>query len=293
MFKRSCNTLLAVIMLSLCTGCTNPIHLPGTSSVQEPAPEPAPVPHTVPPEPEKPADNPAQDSLPPQHASSAGTQSDSGEGKNPPADSEETGGEEAVTVVADPDSITVLLNKHFALPKDYRPQDLIYPAVPFLDPKKNEKHLMRKEAAQALEKLFAAAKKDGITLMGVSAFRSYTTQEVLFNYYVKQDGEEKARTYSAVPGTSEHQTGLAIDVSGTDRKCAAADCFAGTKEAKWLEQHAAEYGFIIRYPLGKEAITGYQYEPWHIRYVGKKIAEEIMGQKITLEEYLHQVPVSK
>jgi D-alanyl-D-alanine carboxypeptidase len=291
MSKRSCNTLLSIILIALCTGCTIPIHLPATSPVHEPAPEPAP--HTVTPEPAKPADDAARDSLSPQHFPSSDTHSASGEGKKTSAASGETGREEAVTVVADPDSITVLLNKHFALPKNYRPKDLTYPAVPFLNPKKSEKQLMRKEAAQALEKLFAAAKKDGITLMGVSAFRSYASQEVLFNYYVKQDGEEKARTYSALPGTSEHQTGLAIDVSGTDRKCAAADCFAGTREAAWLEQHAAEYGFIIRYPRGKEAITGYQYEPWHIRYVGKKIAEEIMGKKITLEEYLHQVPVSK
>ncbi|MNC65163.1 D-alanyl-D-alanine carboxypeptidase [compost metagenome] len=96
-----------------------------------------------------------------------------------------------------------------------------------------------------------------------------------------------------MPGHSEHQTGLAIDLSGTDGKCAAESCFAGTKEANWLADHAAEYGFIIRYPEGKQAITGYMYEPWHVRYVGKDIAASIAERGITLEEYYDAVPVSK
>lgn len=199
----------------------------------------------------------------------------------------------AVQVVTKPDSVTVLVNKHFVLPKDYKPSDLVYPNVPFLFKEKNEKRKMRNEAAKALENLFAGAKKDGIYLAGVSAYRSYSTQKLLFDLYVRLYGEKKARTFVAVPGASEHQTGLAIDVSGIDGKCAAQDCFAGSKEAKWLAQHAAEYGFIIRYPKGKESITGYQYEPWHIRYVGTKIAKEIARKGITLEEYLNAVPVSK
>ena len=100
-------------------------------------------------------------------------------------------------------------------------------------------------------------------------------------------------TYSAVPGHSEHETGLAIDVSGSDGKCAATDCFGDTMEAKWLAEHAAEYGFIIRYPKGKESITGYKYEPWHLRYVGVQIASEIAEQASTLEEYYNAVPVTR
>jgi D-alanyl-D-alanine carboxypeptidase len=193
-----------------------------------------------------------------------------------------------------PDSITVLVNKQHALPKEYAPTDLVNdPEIPFTFSGNDEKRLMRKEMAEALKKMFAAAKKDGIALAGVSAYRSYATQEALFNAYVQQDGLEKAKTYSAVPGTSEHETGLAIDVSGSDGKCAAEDCFGDTKESKWLEQHAAEYGFIIRYPKGKEAITGYQYEPWHIRYVGQAAAQEIAKRGITLEEYEGAGPVSK
>lgn len=192
-----------------------------------------------------------------------------------------------------PETVAVLVNKQFALPENYEPKDLVYPDVPFTFKDKIEKRMMRKEAAAALEEMFAAAKADGINLAGVSAYRSHATQTTLFNRYVKKDGEEKAKTYSAVPGHSEHETGLAIDVSGSDGKCAAEDCFGGTKEAEWLEKHVAEFGYIIRYPEGKDSITGYKYEPWHIRYVGKDVAQEIVDKGITLEEYYNAVPVSK
>jgi len=195
-------------------------------------------------------------------------------------------------VAADPENVAVLVNKEYALPEDYKPEDLVYPDVRFTFKEKIEKRKMRKEAASALEELFAGAEKDNIYLAGVSAYRSHSTQTSLFNRYVKKDGLEKAKTYSAVPGHSEHETGLAIDVSGSDGKCAAEDCFGGTKEAEWLAEHAHEYGFIIRYPEGKENITGYKYEPWHLRYVGKEIAADIVEREITLEEYYDAVPVS-
>ncbi|SFL75354.1 D-alanyl-D-alanine carboxypeptidase [Paenibacillus sp. 1_12] len=194
-------------------------------------------------------------------------------------------------VATNPESITVLVNKQQALPDSYEPKDLVYPNVPFTFKEQIDKRKMRKEAAAALENLFEGAKKSGINLAGVSAYRSYATQKTLYNNYVKQDGEEKAKTYSAVPGHSEHETGLAIDVSGSDGKCAAQNCFAVTKEAKWLDSHAAEYGFIIRYPDGKEAITGYQYEPWHLRYVGIQLSKELTQKNLTLEEYFNAVPV--
>lgn len=131
----------------------------------------------------------------------------------------------------EPDSIAVMVNKEYGLPGNYKPTDLVYPEVRFTFKEKIEKRMMRKEAAEALEKLFAGAEEDGIYLAGVSAYRSKETQTRLFNRYVEKDGEELARTYSAVPGYSEHQTGLAIDVSGSDGKCAAESCFGGTKEA--------------------------------------------------------------
>lgn len=191
-----------------------------------------------------------------------------------------------------PASIAVVVNKTYYMPPNYVPKNLVYPNVPFIFKKKVEKRKMRIEAAKALEKMFAAAKKDRIYLSGVSGYRSYTTQKALFDRYVKRDGYEKARTYSAIPGTSEHQTGLAIDVSGSSGKCAAAPCFANTKEAKWLNKNSAKYGFIIRYPKGKESITGYRYEPWHLRYVGN-ISKPIKAHGITLEEYLNVKSVSK
>ena len=220
----------------------------------------------------------------------SGAENSPGQG---PADSGADNGQTVDTAAAsDPYSTAVLINKQFALPDDYEPKDLVYPDVRFTFKEKIEKRMMRKEAAEALKELFAGAEQDGIYLAGVSAYRSHKTQTALFNRYVEKDGEEKAKTYSAVPGHSEHETGLAIDVSGSDGKCAAESCFGDTKEAAWLADHATEYGFIIRYPEGKEDITGYKYEPWHLRYVGKEIAADIAERGITLEEYYDAVPVS-
>lgn len=194
--------------------------------------------------------------------------------------------------VSRPNNIPVLVNKDFALPANYKPTDLIYPDVPFLFEEKIEKRMMRKEAAHALEELFQAAEQDGIFLAGVSAYRSHSTQAKIYQENIERDGFEVAATYSAFPGTSEHETGLAIDVSGSSGTCATVDCFGGTEEAEWLENHAHEHGFIVRYPKGKQSITGYKYEPWHLRYVGVSIAEEITNKGITLEEYTNAVPVA-
>ncbi|WP_168123059.1 M15 family metallopeptidase [Paenibacillus sp. HB172176] len=199
----------------------------------------------------------------------------------------------AIAVIAHPASVTALVNPYNKLPDDYKPDNLVYPDVAFIFSEKLEKRMMRQEAADALEQLFSGAEEDGIYLAGVSAYRSHATQTALFNRYVERDGYEKARTYSALPGTSEHESGLAIDVTSSDGKCAAADCFGDTKEAAWLKEHAGEYGFIIRYPDGKDKITGYQYEPWHIRYVGTELSGELAASGKTLEEYYDAVPVSR
>ncbi|WP_138754052.1 M15 family metallopeptidase [Paenibacillus sinopodophylli] len=201
--------------------------------------------------------------------------------------------EDGLVVIAQPADIAVLVNKQRKLPEEYNPSDLVYPDVRFIFSEKVEKRKLRQEAATALEKLFSAAEDDKVMLAGVSAYRSHSTQQKLFDRYVKRDGLVKARTYSAFPGTSEHETGLAIDISGSDGKCAAADCFADTKEAKWLAEHADEYGFIVRYPEGKEKITGYQYEPWHLRFVGVDLAAELANSGETLEEYYDAVPVTQ
>lgn len=193
--------------------------------------------------------------------------------------------EEVIPMVAKPDDMAVLINKQNKLPANFVPKTLVDSGISFPFTNSIEIQKLRKDAAVAIQTLVRDAKKSGITIVGVSGYRSYSTQVSLFESYVKQDGYEKARKYSAIPGTSEHQTGLAIDVGNSSATCAAKDCFQNTKEAKWLQLHVADYGFIIRYPKGKEAITGYQYEPWHLRYVGKVVATEIMKQGITLEEY--------
>ncbi|MEB3102437.1 D-alanyl-D-alanine carboxypeptidase family protein [Ferviditalea candida] len=196
-----------------------------------------------------------------------------------------TTGPDGLAVVTNPADPAVVVNKQRGLPADYIPMDLVQPHVPFSFAGDSEKKHLRKAAANALEQLFAAAKKDGIELFGVSGYRSYRTQQTIFSYNVKHQGEEEARRFSAQPGHSEHQTGLAIDVSSQSAKFGLEETFGDTVEGKWLASHAHEFGFIIRYPKGKEESTGYAYEPWHIRYVGKQIAEQIYRKNWTLEEF--------
>ncbi|MBB4073927.1 D-alanyl-D-alanine carboxypeptidase [Anoxybacillus voinovskiensis] len=193
-------------------------------------------------------------------------------------------------IIMNPTNILALVNKEQSLPASYKPNDLVVPNVPFSFSETNvEKRYMRLEAARALEQLFAAAQKEGISLIAVSGYRSYERQKELFDEEVKKNGKEKAVHAVAFPGQSEHQTGLAIDISSQSIKANLTASFGDTNEGKWVAVHAHEYGFIIRYPKGKEAITGYQYEPWHIRYVGQKAAKVIYEKNITLEEYFQIV----
>ncbi|MBB6282391.1 M15 family metallopeptidase [Geobacillus subterraneus] len=193
-------------------------------------------------------------------------------------------------VIMNPDNILVLVNKEQSLPPGYKPADLIVPRVPFsFDDPKAEKRHMRAEAAAALEEMFAAARRDGIELVAVSAYRSYERQQVIFAEEVRQKGEEKAVQVVAHPGQSEHQTGLAVDISSRSAGYQLTEAFGATKEGQWVAAHAHEYGFIIRYPKGKEAVTGYKYEPWHLRYVGRKAAAVIKERGLTLEEYFQTV----
>lgn len=122
----------------------------------------------------------------------------------------------------------------------------------------------------------------------MSAYRSYALQKRIFDSKAAERGEEEANQASAKPGQSEHQTGLAIDVSCRSVDFELEESFGETKCGQWLAKHAADFGFIIRYPKGKSDITGYEYEPWHIRYVGKQAAQAITGQGLVLEQYLTQ-----
>lgn len=191
----------------------------------------------------------------------------------------------AVTVVADPLSETVLVNKRWRLPPGWEPPDLVEPAVAFTFSGDDPKRLLRAPAARALESLFAAAAEAGTPLAAVSGYRSEQTQADLYGLAVSQRGETQADAHQARPGHSEHQTGLAMDVTGADGTCAVEDCFGATPQAAWLAQHAAEHGFIVRYPAGKEAVTGYAYEPWHLRFVGIDLAQRLTADGLALEEH--------
>ena len=157
----------------------------------------------------------------------------------------------------------LIVNKTYSVPKDYNPGSLT------------------SEAKNAFDEMQKAASVDNIKLWIASGFRSYSLQTSLYNNYVLKDGKTKADTYSARPGHSEHQTGLAMDLNIIDSS------FEGTPEAIWIEKNCYKYGFIIRYPKGKEEITGYKYEPWHVRYLGKELSEKVYNSGKTLEEYLN------
>ncbi len=188
----------------------------------------------------------------------------------------------------------VLANKSHALGKDYVPENLVALTCTTADSTKT--YELNEDAANALYAMLAAMKADGVTDIYVtSAYRSYSYQESLFERYVKEhidDGmsraqaEAKAATYSSRAGESEHQTGLCIDFTTTSESGQLNESFETTPAFAWLSEHAWEYGFILRYPKGDEAITGYTYEPWHYRFVGRYAAAEIYQSNLTLEEYL-------
>ncbi|WP_405099071.1 D-alanyl-D-alanine carboxypeptidase family protein [Oceanobacillus sp. FSL H7-0719] len=188
-------------------------------------------------------------------------------------------------VLGNPYDQLAIVNKANALPEDYIPHDLVVPDVRFPFTEDLPKKQLREPAALALEDLFAAADTAGFELYAQSGYRSYERQVSLFNAYTEKHGEEAANAFSARPGESEHQTGLSMDISSASVNYQLVTDFGETPEGQWVEQHAADYGFIIRYPEGKEDITEYQFEPWHLRYVGKKAAQEINKAGVTLEEY--------
>jgi D-alanyl-D-alanine carboxypeptidase len=182
-------------------------------------------------------------------------------------------------------SLWVIVNKGRALPSDYVPAQLVVPTVPLrLGSAASEMHL-RSDAAAAMEAMFAAAKTDNISLMLASGYRSYASQKAVYSSYVAQSGQAEADTFSARPGFSEHQTGLAADVEPASRHCEVDQCFADTPEGRWLAANCYKYGFVIRYQQNTQQLTGYEYEPWHIRYVGKDLAAQLQSSQQTLEQF--------
>lgn len=184
-----------------------------------------------------------------------------------------------------------LVNKDNILESSYIPSDLVYPKVNCVISGKDNRNLMRRTAASALEEMFNAAKKDNVQLYLNSAFRAYLTQKAVY-----QAGAQSSTTtgdYIARPGESEHQTGLAVDICSKSANFKLDENFGNTKEGKWLLANAYKYGFILRYPKDKESITGYNYEAWHYRYVGTELAEYLNDNKLTLDEVYNQVKLTK
>ena len=177
-----------------------------------------------------------------------------------------------------PNNIDVLVNKNNRLDKDYIPNDLV-----LLDLKySNEDKYLRKEAYNSFIKLHNDALKLGYKIIVVSAYRSYDYQKKLYEDYVFKGGKSYADKCSARSGHSEHQTGLAIDVMGSNNDY---NLFSESIEFNWMINNSYKYGFILRYPKDKENITGFKYEPWHYRYVGIKLAKYLYENNLTLEEY--------
>jgi D-alanyl-D-alanine carboxypeptidase len=181
------------------------------------------------------------------------------------------------------DSIYRIISSAYPVEQSYVPQNLVEPDVNM-----NHTQQVREELAEPLKQLFAAAEKAGISLKLVSGYRSYQLQVSLMNTYTERYGAEFARRIDDHPGASEHQLGLAVDLGDESGKCELSECFVQTSASQWLEDHAYEYGFIERYPEGKESVTGIMYSPWHYRYVGTEQAEKIHASGLSMEEYYNR-----
>ncbi|MGM7703016.1 cell wall-binding repeat-containing protein [Pseudalkalibacillus sp. Hm43] len=182
----------------------------------------------------------------------------------------------------------LLVNKRRNIPASYEPERLVEPNVRF-SPNVSEndnKRLMNSIAEGHLERLFDAAWNDGMELYAQSGYRSYERQQEIHRYYTREYGEDYADRVSAEPGHSEHQTGLAMDVTSPAVNYQLVEEFGDTEEGRWVERNAHRFGFIIRYPEGEEDVTGYKYEPWHLRYVGESVARYMKANNKVLEEYL-------
>ena len=177
------------------------------------------------------------------------------------------------------DDILVLVNKYHYLDSDYVPSDLEEITNKYNIGNNNK---LRHVARIAFENMFKGALKDNIKIYSGSAYRSYSHQQNLYNTYVSENGKKKADTFSARPGSSEHQTGLATDILNAQFEFIS----ASDKEYTWLVNNSYKYGFILRYPKGKEKVTGYMFEEWHYRYVGEKIAKTLYDMNITYDEYM-------
>ncbi|WP_294580223.1 D-alanyl-D-alanine carboxypeptidase family protein [uncultured Thomasclavelia sp.] len=182
--------------------------------------------------------------------------------------------------ISNPESITALVNKTHKIPEGWVPDDLVEVA--------GSHQQLRQEAAQAFQEFYDAAQSQGITCYIISGYRSNETQALYWQRQVEIYGEEYASQYSAYPGRSEHQLGLAIDISNQISGDRLTEQVADSDIGKFIISDGYKYGFILRYPQDKVSITNYGYEPWHMRYVGKEAAQEIHQRGITFEEYIEE-----
>lgn len=176
-----------------------------------------------------------------------------------------------------PSSLWTLVNKSRSIPASYTPNKLIVPDLP-----RAASISVRSDVVTPLTQMFTAAKQAGLSLMIASGYRSYENQQSIFNASAAEVGNSEANKLIALPGQSEHQTGLAVDIASS-KNCYVQACFSDTAEGKWLATNSYKYGFILRYPSSSESITGYSYEPWHFRYVGVDLATAIYESNSTLE----------
>lgn len=186
------------------------------------------------------------------------------------------------------DRYDILVNRSHLLPRDYVPGDLMPAPFPFDQTGPPTKRLLRRHAAEGAASLFQKAAQKGIPLWGVSGYRPFSRQEEIYRESLAKNGIAHTEQYIAPPGASEHQTGLALDVSTPALSLALVEDFAKTDAGTWLAEYAPLYGFILRYPRGKEHITGFAWEPWHIRYVTPPIARFLANAGLVLEEYQGQ-----
>ncbi|GEK60251.1 M15 family metallopeptidase [Marinococcus halophilus] len=222
----------------------------------------------------------------PENGSEETTDANKNDGQTEPGEAPPETSEEGD--LKNPSAIDALINREYHLPADYEPENLVIPDVAFPFEGDLQKKYMREEAAAQLESMFAEAEEEEIELSAVSGYRSYDRQASIFAANAEEDGEEEANKYSARAGESEHQSGLAMDVSASSVGYSLTTELGDTEEGKWLEENAHEYGFVVRYPEDKTEITGYQYEPWHVRYVGEDLAEKLHENDLVMEEYYRE-----
>ncbi|EOU1911968.1 M15 family metallopeptidase [Clostridium perfringens] len=196
-------------------------------------------------------------------------------------------------ILSDKDGLFKVVNKENSIDKSYKPEELIIPKVNFVglenEPRNRVSNVLKKD----LENLFSDAKKAGLDLYLSCAYRSYEEQEYLYGRALEKEKSDSSNLV-ALPGTSEHQLGLAVDLTTRSIGFQLEESFEDTKEGQWLLENSHKYGFILRYLKGKEDITGYSYEPWHYRYVGDlEVSKYCYDNNLTLEELYDELDITK